>query len=39
MTYNNENAMMETQKGFIMPAMTETDFSGVGRRAASMTIM
>ena len=29
MTYNNENAMMETQKGFIMPAMTETDFSGV----------
>ena len=29
MTYNNENAMMETQKGFIMPAMTETDLSGV----------
>ena len=29
MTYNTDNAMLETQMGFIMPAMTETDFSGV----------
>lgn len=25
MTYNNENAMMETKKDFILPAMVEDD--------------
>lgn len=29
MTYNNENAMMETKQGFVMPAMMETDCSGI----------